>query len=113
MAKKEIAKTDSKVKKAGVVISESFNIIKKPCITEKAAFLSEGNFYTFKVDRRTNKIEVKDFIERKYNVHVELVRIINVPEKPKKRGLIKGAKSGYKKAIVRVRAGEQIDLTAK
>ncbi len=113
MAKKEIAKIDNGVRKPGVIVSESFNIIKKPCITEKAAFLSEGNFYTFKVDSRTNKIEIKDFIERKYNVNVELVRIINVPEKPKKRGGIKGFKSGYKKAIVRVRAGEQIDLTAK
>lgn len=113
MAKKEIVKTEKEIKGAGVIVSESFNLIKKPCITEKAAFLSEGNVYTFKVDRRSNKIQIKDFIQKKYNVHVELVRIINVPEKPKKRGGIKGSKAGYKKALIRIKAGELIDLTAK
>ncbi|MDD4661757.1 MAG: 50S ribosomal protein L23 [Candidatus Pacebacteria bacterium] len=116
MAKKELVKetkVKSVAKKDSVIVSEHFNMIKKPCITEKASFLAESNFYTFEIDKRFNKIEVKDFIERKYNVHVELVRIINVPKKPKKRGLIKGFRSGFKKAIVRVKAGEQIDLTSK
>ena len=106
MAKKEI-------KRNVVIRSEDFNIVKKPCITEKASFLAEKNFYTFEVDKRANKIEIKDFIEKKYNVNLESVRIINVPKKPKRRGLIKGFKSGFKKAIVRVKEGEQIDLTAK
>ncbi len=104
MAKKQTQK---------LIKSEDFNIVKKPCITEKASFLAEKNFYTFEVDKRSNKIEIKDFIEKKYNVHVISVRIINAPKKPKKRGIIKGFKSGFKKAIVRIKEGEQIDLTVK
>ena len=113
MAKKELTQEKKIVEKTGVIVSEDFNIIKKPCITEKASFLAESNFYTFEIDKRANKIQVKNFIEKKYNVDLEIVRIINVPEKPKKRGLIKGSKSGFKKAIVRVKEGQQIDLKAK
>lgn len=92
-------------------VSKEFNAIKRPCITEKSTMLSEKNFYTFEVDKRANKFQIKENIEKKYNVHVELVRIISVPKKPKKRGGIKGFKSGYKKAIVKVMKGESIDIT--
>ena len=112
MAKKELVKKEKAVVKEGIIISENFNMIKKPCITEKASFLAESNFYTFRIDKKFNKIEVKDFIEKKYRVNVENVRIMNAPRKPKKRGLIKGFKAGFKKAIVRIREGEQIDLTS-
>ena len=71
MAKKQ---TENRIK------SEDFNLVKKPCITEKASFLAEKNFYTFEVAKNANKIEIKDFIEKKYNVNVVLVRIINVPK---------------------------------
>ena len=47
------------------------------------------------------------------SVNVVLVRIINVPKKPKRRGLIEGYKPGFKKALVRIKKGEQIDLTIK
>lgn len=120
MAKKELAKATKgkkveakKQEKLSIRAGESFNIVKAPCITEKASFLAEKNFYTFKIDKRSNKIQVKDFIEKRYNVEVDLVRIINTPKKPKKRGLIKGFKSGYKKAVVKVKEGQQIDLTVK
>lgn len=89
-----------------------FNFVKSPCITEKASFLTEKNFYTFKVSPEANKIDIKDFIEKKYKVDVELVRIINLPKKPKRRGNIKGFKSGFKKAIIKLKAGQQIDITA-
>ncbi|MDD4358662.1 MAG: 50S ribosomal protein L23 [Candidatus Pacebacteria bacterium] len=108
MAKKEV-----KEKKMDLKGGEVFNIIRKPRITEKASILAENNFYTFEVDKRSNKIEIKDFIEKKYNVHIDSIRIVNVPKKPKKRGLIKGFKSGFKKAFIKVREGEQIDFTAK
>lgn len=104
MAKKQ---TENRIK------SEDFNLVKKPCITEKASFLAEKNFYTFEVAKNANKIEIKDFIEKKYNVNVVLVRIINVPKKPKRKGLIEGYKPGFKKALVRIKEGEQIDLTIK
>jgi len=120
MAKKELTKETkekkvkaTKEKKLDIRSGESFSIVKNPCITEKASLLAEKNFYTFKVDKRANKIQIKDFIEKEYNVNLESVRIINVPKKPKKRGLIKGFKSGYKKAVIKVKEGEQLDLTSK
>lgn len=113
MTKKELTKETKKIGKSQIIPSEDFNIIKRPCITEKASFIAENNFYTFKVDKRANKIQIKDFIEKRYGVDLESVRIINVPAKPKKRGLIKGFKSGFKKAIVRVKEGQQIDVTSK
>jgi large subunit ribosomal protein L23 len=91
--------------------AEEFTIIKSPCITEKATVLAEQDFYTFKVDERSNKIQIKEFIEKRFNIEVVSVRIISVPKKPKKRGQIKGFKSGFKKAIVRVKKGQKIDLT--
>ena len=64
MAKKQ---TENRIK------SEDFNLVKKPCITEKASSLAEKNFYTFEVAKNANKIEIKDFIEKKYNVNVCLL----------------------------------------
>ena len=103
----------SEKKQLNTRAGEEFNIIKRACITEKATALNEENFYVFKVDKRSNKIQIKEFIEKNYKVEVEAVRIISVPKKPKKRGAIKGFKPGYKKAIVKVKKGQTIDLTVK
>lgn len=100
----------AEAKKQLDIKAEEFTIIKSPCITEKATILAEENFYTFKVSQRSNKIQIKNFIEKKFGVEVEAVRIISVPKKPKKRGKIKGYKPGYKKAIVKVKKGQKIDL---
>jgi len=109
-----MAKTEKTIEKKEVIdvnLGKEFDFVKSPCITEKASFLTEKNFYSFKVDPRANKIQIKDFIEKKYKVNVESVRIVNLPKKPKKRGVLKGYKSGYKKAIVKVKEGQQIDIT--
>ena len=81
-------------------------IIKAPVITEKSGVIAQNGKYVFKVDSRANKIEIKQAIEKIFNVHVKEIRTINV--KPKKRTVGKTAKS--KKAIVKLAEGEEINL---
>ena len=90
-------------------------ILIKPIITEKSSAQTEAaNQYTFMVDKKANKTEIKRAIEKLYDVSVESVNTIIVPSKKKIRntrsGMQIGTKSAYKKAIVRVTYGEEIDL---
>jgi len=91
------------------------NILVKPIITEKAEKLSEGlNQYTFVVQRRANKVEIRKAIEKMYSVNVDSVNTMVMPAKAKNRstraGLLKGSVSSFKKAIVTLEAGEAIDF---
>ena len=84
-------------------------------ITEKVnGQMEKSSRYTFEVDKRANKLEVKKAVEEFYGVKVEGVNTIVVPAKNKSRftkaGLLRGRKSGYKKAIVKLAEGESIDL---
>ena len=85
-------------------------IIKAPVITEKAAVLGQGNKYLFKVDPRANKIEIKQAIEKLFNVKVEEIRTINVKPKKKRVGRYAGLTNRTKKAIVTLAEGQQIEL---
>lgn len=91
------------------------NILIKPLITEKTENLSEDqNKYTFVVDKRANKIEIKNAVEDMYSVSVENVRTINMPgrfvSRSTKSGILQGRKSAFKKAIVTLNEGEEIDF---
>jgi|TARA_B100001142_G_C13975420_1_gene516599 large subunit ribosomal protein L23 len=91
------------------------NILIKPVITEKMTDESEKyNRFGFIVDRRANKLEIKDAVEKMYGVSVEKVRTMIYPGKAKSRntkgGVISGRTNSYKKAIVDVAEGESIDF---
>ncbi|MDD5145804.1 MAG: 50S ribosomal protein L23 [Candidatus Pacebacteria bacterium] len=86
------------------------NILESPHITEKATDLSEKNQYVFKVFSKTNKKEIKNAVEEIYKVDVISVNIINIPDKKRRLGRTLGWKSGYKKAIVGIKAGQKIEL---
>ena len=91
------------------------SILVKPIITEKATNDSEVyNRYAFVVDKNANKLEIKDAVESAYGVSIESVKTMNYPIKRNtkytKKGLVTGAKSGYKKAIVQLAEGESIDF---
>ena len=91
------------------------NILIKPVITEKMTDESEKyNRFGFIVDRRANKLEIKDAVEKMYGVSVEKVRTMIYPGKAKSRntkgGVISGRTNSYKKAIVDVADGESIDF---
>jgi large subunit ribosomal protein L23 len=90
-------------------------IIVKPIVTEKMTQLGEKlNRYGFKVQKGANKIEIKQAVEAMYNVTVTEVNTLIVAPKKKSRftksGAISGKSSAYKKAIVTVKDGEQIDF---
>ncbi|NDP19519.1 MAG: 50S ribosomal protein L23 [Paludibacter sp.] len=90
-------------------------IIIKPIVTEKMTKLGDKlNRYGFKVQKTANKIEIKQAVEAMYNVTVNEVNTMVVAPKKKSRftkgGVIKGSASAYKKAIVTVKDGEQIDF---
>ncbi|MCD5396519.1 MAG: 50S ribosomal protein L23 [Candidatus Pacebacteria bacterium] len=81
-----------------------------PHITEKASYLAEKNQYVFKVSKDANKIEIKKAIGDLFGVEVEKIRIIKVPKKRRRRGRIEGWKKGYKKAIVKIKEGQKIEI---
>ncbi|OIP81882.1 MAG: 50S ribosomal protein L23 [Porphyromonadaceae bacterium CG2_30_38_12] len=90
-------------------------IIVKPIVTEKMTKLGEKlNRYGFKVEKGANKIEIKQAVEAMYNVTVTDVNTLIVAPKQKSRftksGVISGKASAYKKAVVTVKDGEQIDF---
>jgi len=90
-------------------------VLIKPILTEKANKLQEKRrTYSFKVDKRSNKLEIKKAIETFYGVSVLDVNTLVAPAKNKakmtKSGYIQGLKAGYKKALVTIADGEEIDL---
>ncbi|OFY65490.1 MAG: 50S ribosomal protein L23 [Bacteroidetes bacterium RIFCSPLOWO2_02_FULL_36_8] len=93
------------------------NILIKPLTTEKLT-KQTGNIklYGFVVDRRANKIDVKNAVERSYGVNVDDVRTMNYKPKNKSRmtktGIISGKTKSVKKAIVTLKTGEEIDFYA-
>ena len=86
-------------------------VIKKPCLTEKGMTLQEmNNQVTFKVDKQANKVEIKTAVETVFNVKVTGVRTANVRGKKKRMGKFAGKRSDWKKAIVSLADGSNIDF---
>lgn len=87
------------------------NIIIAPIITEKSTSLKEKeNSYVFKVSNKANKIEIKQAIEKIFNVKVSEVNTINVKPKSKRFGRTEYKTSKYKKAIVKLAEGSEINF---
>ena len=85
-------------------------ILRNPVITEKATVLRDTNVYTFRVDSRANKVQIRRAVESVFGVKVEAVRVVYVRRKPKRQGFFQGRTSAWKKAYVKLRAGESIEL---
>jgi large subunit ribosomal protein L23 len=90
-------------------------IIKKPVITEKMTAISEKlNRFAFIVDKNSNKYQIKDAIEKLYDVKVVAVNTMNYDGKLKSRytksGVVSGRRAAFKKAIVTLREGDTIDF---
>ena len=93
------------------------SILIKPIITEKATLASElRNCFSFQVNTKANKVEIKKAVEAAYGVSVEKVRTINVRPDRKtkftKTGVQHGKTNAVKKALVQLAEGETIDLYA-
>jgi large subunit ribosomal protein L23 len=92
------------------------DVIRRPLITEKNTLLMEKGQYTFVVATEANKIQIREAVEKRFNVKVRAVNTLNVKAKAKSRmasrrgGRITGHEAGWKKAIVTLAPGESIDL---
>ena len=79
------------------------DIIFKPLITEKSTAQMEEKKYSFVVDKRANKIEIKKAIEEIFGVKVKSVNTMSVKGKPRRMGVHRGYRPDWKKAIVTLR----------
>lgn len=114
--KKEEAKTEKPVSaeveqiKKEIKFEGAHQILKIPHVTEKATDLLDKNQYVFDVWQRANKAEIKKAMESVFGVNVVSVRIINVPPKKRRLGRIEGFRKGYKKAIIKIKEGQKIEV---
>ena len=86
------------------------DIILAPIITEKTAGMEPESKYAFKVANSANKTEIKQAIEKKFNVKVMAVNVTNSHPKKKRVGKYTGMTSKYKKAVVTLKKGDTISF---
>lgn len=91
-------------------MNKYYDLIIAPIITEQSMKMIETqNRYTFKVDRKANKVEIKKAVEAIFKVNVLSVNTVNVLPKFKRMGKHEGFKPAYKKAVVKLAEGQKID----
>ena len=88
-----------------------YEVLRRPILTEKSHLQSEYlHRYTFEVDSRANKHQIKDAVEHVFNVKVVAVNVVSVRGKQRRMGRIEGRTPDWKKAIVTVAAGQTIQF---
>ncbi len=85
-------------------------VLLAPVVSEKSYALIEDRKYSFHVHQDAHKTQIRQAVEELFGVHVIAVNVIKVQSKPKRRGLVRGRKPGWKKAIVQLRQGESIEI---
>jgi large subunit ribosomal protein L23 len=88
----------------------SSQVILAPIVSEKSYQGTADGKYTFKVHQDAHKTQVRQAVEELFDVKVTRVNILKVQAKPKRRGLFKGSRPGWKKAVVQLRAGDTIEF---
>lgn len=103
----EIKKSEKKPEKG---TAQMFDVLLKPWITEAATNLAQFNKYVFLVSQRSDKKKIAQAVESLYKVTVEAVNVVKMPKKKRIYGKTSGWKAGFKKALVTLKKGDQIDL---
>ena len=85
-------------------------VIIRPVVSEKSYVLAAADKYTFRVHPDAHKTQIRQAVEKLFDVHVVEVRTASVKSKPKRRGYTSGKSRSWKKAIVQVRPGDQIPI---
>ena len=85
-------------------------ILLAPVVSEKSYAQIADRKYTFRVHKDAHKTQIRQAVEELFEVRVADVKVIKVQPKPKRRGLIKGTRPGWKKAVVQLREGETIEI---
>lgn len=113
-AEKKVEKSET-AKKPSVLKSKnvkgfSYEAVNQPHISEKATYLAEKNQYIFKVSPNFNKNEVKNAVQGLYGVDVLSVNVVKIPAKKRRIGRTEGFRKGYKKAIVKIKDDQKIEI---
>jgi large subunit ribosomal protein L23 len=85
-------------------------VLLAPVVSEKSYSLISDRKYSFRVHPNAHKTQVRQAVEELFGVRVQHVNIAHVRSKPKRRGMYKGTKPGWKKAIVQLREGDTIEI---
>ena len=86
------------------------DVLQAPVVSEKSYELIEDGKYSFRVHPDAHKTQIRQAVEELFDVKVVRVNISKVQPKPKRRGLHKGTKPGWKKAIVQLQEGQSIEI---
>ena len=89
---------------------DASQILLAPIVSEKSYAGTSVGKYTFRVHDDAHRTQVRQAVEQLFDVKVARVNILKVQPKPKRRGMIKGTRQGWKKAIVQVREGDEIQI---
>jgi large subunit ribosomal protein L23 len=86
------------------------DVLQAPVVSEKSYELIEDGKYSFRVHPDAHKTQIRQAVEELFDVKVVRVNVSKVQPKPKRRGLHKGTKPGWKKAIVQLQEGQSIEI---
>ena len=88
----------------------SSQVLLAPIVSEKSYAASTRGSYTFKVHPDAHKTQIRQAVEEMFEVKVERVNVIKVQPKPKRRGMTRGTRPGWKKAVVQLKPGDSIEI---
>lgn len=92
-------------------MKDHYTVLNKPLLTEKSNLIKEElNQIVFEVNKKANKIEIKEAVEKLFKVNVIKVHTINMRGKRKRLGRSQGKRPNWKKAIVTLKEGDQVDF---
>jgi large subunit ribosomal protein L23 len=85
-------------------------IILAPVVSEKSYGATAEGKYTFRVHQDAHRTQIRQAVEALFDVNVVKVNTVKVQAKPKRRGMIKGTRPGWKKAVVQLKPGQSIEF---
>jgi large subunit ribosomal protein L23 len=89
---------------------DASQVVLAPIVSEKSYEASTRGTYTFRVHPDAHKTQIRQAVEQLFDVKVQRVNVIKVAAKPKRRGMFRGTRPGWKKAVVQLRAGDTIEI---
>lgn len=94
-----------------VAVMDPYRVLRRPHVSEKTTdLIQHHNTYVFHVDPGATKTDIRAAVSRIWNVRVESIRVVNVRGKARRMGRISGRSAGWKKAVVKLAAGQGIDV---
>lgn len=89
---------------------DASQVLLAPIVSEKSYAATTTGRYTFKVHPDAHKTQIRQAVEQLFDVKVVRVNVISMPAKPKRRGMFRGTRPGWKKAVVQLRPGDTIEI---